>query len=28
LAGVRATPTRMWVDPGAAWETGGAAVSR
>ena len=28
FAGVRATPTRMWVEPGAAWETGGAAVSR
>ena len=28
LAGVRAAPTRMWVEPGAAWETGGAAASR
>ena len=28
MAGVRATPTRRWVEPGAAGETGGAEVSR
>ena len=28
MAGVRATPTRKWVEPGAAWETGGAEVIR
>ena len=27
LAGVRATPTRRWVEPGAAWETGGVILT-